>query len=70
MSGLGITEILFVGGISLLFFGPNHLPSLRQALGKTISNFKKGIHEVDDEGSSRTRLSDPDGSKSSTGYRA
>jgi sec-independent protein translocase protein TatA len=41
MGGLGMTEILLIGGIALLFFGPSRLPSLGQALGKTISNFKK-----------------------------
>lgn len=46
MGGLGMTEILLVGGIALLFFGPSRLPSLGQALGKTISNFKKGLHET------------------------
>ncbi len=46
MGGLGMTEILLVGGIALLFFGPSRLPSLGQALGKTISNFKKGLHEA------------------------
>lgn len=49
MGGLGMTELLLIGGIALLFFGPSCLPSLGQALGKTISNFKKGLHDIKSE---------------------
>jgi sec-independent protein translocase protein TatA len=49
MGGLGMTEILLIGGIALLFFGPSRLPSLGQALGKTISNFKKGLQDTNSE---------------------
>lgn len=40
---LGWTEILLVGGIALLLFGPSKLPSLGRSLGEAIRGFKKGI---------------------------
>ncbi|MBK9294783.1 MAG: twin-arginine translocase TatA/TatE family subunit [Oligoflexia bacterium] len=49
MGNLGMTELLLVGGIALLFFGSNRLPSLGQALGKTISNFKKELFEISND---------------------
>lgn len=57
MGGLGMTEILLIGGIALLFFGPSRLPSLGQALGKTISNFKKGLHDTNSEETDRRQIS-------------
>lgn len=42
---LGWTEILLIGGIALLFFGPNKLPSLGRSMGEAIRGFKKGITE-------------------------
>ncbi len=57
MGGLGMTEILLIGGIALLFFGPSRLPSLGQALGKTISNFKKGLQDTNCEETDRRQIS-------------
>lgn len=42
---LGWTEILLIGGIALLVFGPNKLPSLGKSMGEAIRGFKKGITE-------------------------
>ncbi len=42
---LGWTEILLIGGIALLLFGPSKLPKLGQSLGEAIRGFKKGISE-------------------------
>lgn len=42
---LGWTEILLVGGIALLLFGPSKLPNLGRSLGEAIRGFKKGISE-------------------------
>ncbi len=61
MGGLGIAEILLFSGIALLFFGSSRLPSLGQALGKTISNFKKGLHEINNNEDSKLKnLSESD----------
>ena len=42
---LGMGEILVVLVIALLVFGPNKLPQLGDALGKSIRNFKKAQSE-------------------------
>jgi sec-independent protein translocase protein TatA len=50
--GLGVTELLVVLGIVVLFFGGKKLPQLGSALGESIKNFKKGMKdgEGDDKG--------------------
>lgn len=47
----GITQLLIVGAIVLLFFG-NRLPSVMRSLGQGITEFKKGIK--DDESGEAT----------------
>lgn len=42
---LGWTEILLIGGIALLLFGPSKLPNLGRSLGESIRGFKKGLSE-------------------------
>jgi len=48
MFGMGPYELLIVGGIILLLFG-HRLPSLMRSLGRGVVEFKKGIHDVDDD---------------------
>jgi len=42
---LGWTEILLIGGIALLIFGPSKLPGLGRSMGEAIRGFKKGLNE-------------------------
>lgn len=42
---LGWTEILLIGGIALLMFGPSRLPGLGKSMGEAIRGFKKGLNE-------------------------
>ncbi|MEN0060004.1 MAG: twin-arginine translocase TatA/TatE family subunit [Bdellovibrio sp.] len=42
---LGWTEILLIGGIALLLFGPSKLPGLGRSMGEAIRGFKKGLNE-------------------------
>ena len=42
---LGWTEILLIGGIALLLFGPTKLPGLGRSLGESIRGFKKALTE-------------------------
>jgi sec-independent protein translocase protein TatA len=44
---LGMTEILLVLGIALLFFGPSRLPGLGKSLGESIRGFKKAMEDKD-----------------------
>ncbi len=38
-------EILAIALIALLLFGGKKLPELARGLGKSITNFKSGLHE-------------------------
>lgn len=48
LGGIGPMEMLIVGVIALLLFG-KRLPEVARSLGKGITEFKKGIHGIDDE---------------------
>ncbi len=41
-------ELLIVGFVALLMFG-NRLPSVMRSLGKSVTEFKKGISGIEDE---------------------
>ena len=45
MLGLGLPEILLILVIALLIFGAAKLPEIGRALGKALSEFKKGTQE-------------------------
>jgi len=42
---LGMTELVIILGVVLLFFGARKLPELGRALGQTAKEFKKGMRE-------------------------
>ena len=41
-------KILLILGIVLLLFGSSRLPSLARAFGQSITEFKRGIKEIED----------------------
>ncbi len=41
-------ELIIVAGIALLIFG-NRLPSVMRSLGKSVTEFKKGVSGIEDE---------------------
>ena len=45
-SNIGITEFLLIAVVALLLFGPNKLPEVGRALGKTIREFKNSAREL------------------------
>jgi sec-independent protein translocase protein TatA len=45
MGNLGLPELIIVGIIALLIFGPKKLPDLGAGLGKAIRDFKGAINE-------------------------
>jgi sec-independent protein translocase protein TatA len=47
MGSLGLPELIIVGIIALLIFGPKKLPELGSGLGKAIRDFKGAISEPD-----------------------
>jgi len=48
MFGIGATEMLIVGIIAVILFG-NRLPSVARSLGKSLTEFKKGVREFENE---------------------
>lgn len=40
---LGTTELLLILVLALILFGPGKLPDVGKAVGKAISEFKKGL---------------------------
>ncbi len=48
MGNFGLTEMLLIGVLLLLFFGPSKLPELGKSLGKGIQEFKKASREITD----------------------
>ena len=46
---LGHWEILAIALLVLLLFGGKKLPELARGLGKSITNFKSGLHEGQEE---------------------
>ncbi len=48
LPSLGGPEVIVVGFIALLIFG-NRLPSVMRSLGKSVTEFKKGVSGVEEE---------------------
>ncbi len=49
IGGLGMSEILVIALVVLLFFGGKKIPELMKGLGKGIRSFKDGMKDVDNE---------------------
>ncbi len=48
LQNIGSTELIIVAFVSLLMFG-NRLPSVMRSLGKSVTEFKKGVAGIEDE---------------------
>lgn len=46
--GVSTWQVLIVAAVALLLFG-HRLPGTMRSLGQGINEFKKGLHEEDDE---------------------
>ena len=44
----GTQELLIIAFVALLIFG-NRLPSVMRSLGKSVTEFKKGIEGIEDD---------------------
>lgn len=49
MSGIGVPGIILLVILALLLFGPNKLPELGRAVGRTFREFKNGAREIMDD---------------------
>jgi sec-independent protein translocase protein TatA len=48
LHNIGATELMIVAFVSLLIFG-NRLPSVMRSLGRSVTEFKKGVAGVEDD---------------------
>jgi len=48
-SNLGFSELLVVGIIALLLFGPDKLPEMLRLFGKGMREFRKAVSDVENE---------------------
>jgi len=46
---LGLPEILLIAVVVLLLFGGKKIPELMRGLGKGVSEFKKGVKDIENE---------------------
>ncbi len=49
MFGIGFPELLVIGFVALLVFGPGKMPEVGSALGKAMRDFKKALEGGEDE---------------------
>ena len=49
MFGLGTTELLILMLVMVLLFGSARIPQLARSMGKSITEFKKGMRDVENE---------------------
>ena len=45
--GLGPAEMVILGIVAVLLFG-SRLPSVARSMGKSLTEFKKGMHDIED----------------------
>jgi sec-independent protein translocase protein TatA len=45
---LGLPELILIGVIALVIFGPGKLPEVGKAIGKSLAEFKKAQKSMDD----------------------
>ena len=49
LGSIGMTEIIILALIVLLFFGGKKIPELMKGIGKGVKSFKDGMKDVQDE---------------------
>ncbi|MEW4368532.1 twin-arginine translocase TatA/TatE family subunit [Paenibacillus kandeliae] len=57
-AGIGPTGFILLIILALILFGPNKLPELGRAVGRTFREFKEGTRDMmkDDETKSKSRI--------------
>lgn len=63
MFGIGTQELMIFLIIVLVLFGGSRIPSIARSLGKSITEFKKGVQGIEDETSSPEPQETKSGSK-------
>lgn len=55
LGGIGTTGFILIILVALLLFGPNKLPELGRAFGRTLREFKEGAKEIMDDDPKRAQ---------------
>lgn len=55
---LGMPEIILIALVALLFFGGKKIPELMRGLGKGVSEFKKGVKDIEEDIKSESKTDD------------
>ena len=67
MPNIGAGELLIIALIALLLFGAGRIADIGKGLGQGIKNFKKGLHDEDDDSNKQLPASsEKDGSSPKT----
>ncbi len=64
MFGMGPWEIVMILVVVLLVFGAKRIPEIAQALGKGITEFKRGVRDVQTEIENNVTATTPPGQQS------
>jgi sec-independent protein translocase protein TatA len=64
MGSIGAPEVIVIALIALLLFGAGRIADIGKGLGQGIKNFKQGLKEADDGGSSDSKASEKKAEKS------
>jgi len=51
------TQLIIIAAIAFLLFG-NRLPSVMRSLGRSVTEFKKGVNGIEDEIESASKAAD------------
>jgi sec-independent protein translocase protein TatA len=49
LGGIGAQELLLILLVLLLLFGAKKIPEIARGLGKSVSEFKKGMRDLENE---------------------
>ena len=49
LGNIGTGEIILIALVVLLLWGGKKIPELMKGIGKGVSNFKKGLNDIEDE---------------------
>ncbi len=64
MFGIGTQELIIFLIIVLVLFGGSRIPNIARSLGKSITEFKKGVQGIEED------VSTPEGQQTKTGTKS